>query len=242
MRMANCLAALGAAGLMTAAGAANAAQLLVQNGDFNSGPAKADGEYYTGASAVPGWSGSSNSGHWDPGSFHIGNEAAHKGVALLTGRLNTGDGGPMFTQVVQGHTIQANTRYVLTLDVARYAGLGFEGFEYDFGLIAGALGAGATIVAQMTGVTDAQGQVLVPGTFSTLSLVFETGAEGPELGQQLMIALGGTKGLVTYDNVFLEATPISSAVPEPAAWALMIAGFGAAGAMIRRRRQGMALA
>lgn len=30
--------------------------------------------------------------------------------------------------------------------------------------------------------------------------------------------------------------PPSAAVPEPAAWALMIAGFGGAGAMLRRRR------
>lgn len=37
------------------------------------------------------------------------------------------------------------------------------------------------------------------------------------------------------DFVTLNANPIAG-VPEPASWALMISGFGAAGAMLRRRR------
>ncbi|WP_293379098.1 PEPxxWA-CTERM sorting domain-containing protein [Phenylobacterium sp. SCN 70-31] len=36
------------------------------------------------------------------------------------------------------------------------------------------------------------------------------------------------------------ADPVAAAVPEPGAWALMILGFGAAGAALRRRR-GLAL-
>ena len=35
---------------------------------------------------------------------------------------------------------------------------------------------------------------------------------------------------------------LSSAVPEPATWAMMIAGFGLAGAALRRRKGGLALA
>ena len=41
---------------------------------------------------------------------------------------------------------------------------------------------------------------------------------------------------VLIDNVAVTGTPDPSAVPEPAAWALMILGFGAAGTMLRRRR------
>lgn len=37
-------------------------------------------------------------------------------------------------------------------------------------------------------------------------------------------------------RVFSEA-PVSGAVPEPATWALMILGFGGAGAMLRGRRR-----
>jgi hypothetical protein len=39
-----------------------------------------------------------------------------------------------------------------------------------------------------------------------------------------------------FDITSLRVTTGSTAVPEPAAWALMIAGFGAAGATLRRRR------
>jgi hypothetical protein len=41
---------------------------------------------------------------------------------------------------------------------------------------------------------------------------------------------------VAIDRVY------ATAVPEPASWALMIVGFGSAGAMLRRRRQGAATA
>jgi len=49
------------------------------------------------------------------------------------------------------------------------------------------------------------------------------------------LAAGNDQGfnyLQTIDNV-----TFASAVPEPATWAMMIAGFGLAGAMLRRRRQ-----
>ena len=44
---------------------------------------------------------------------------------------------------------------------------------------------------------------------------------------------------VGLDNVTFESlggAPVGSAVPEPATWAMMIAGFGLAGASLRRRR------
>lgn len=42
---------------------------------------------------------------------------------------------------------------------------------------------------------------------------------------------------VKLDNVLLDST---AAVPEPATWAMMILGFGAAGTMMRRRRAALA--
>jgi hypothetical protein len=43
------------------------------------------------------------------------------------------------------------------------------------------------------------------------------------------------RGAPGLDNVSLTFTPGAGAVPEPATWAMMIAGFGMAGAMLRRR-------
>jgi len=37
-------------------------------------------------------------------------------------------------------------------------------------------------------------------------------------------------------RIFVEGTPAAAAVPEPASWALMVVGFGIAGATMRRRR------
>jgi len=42
------------------------------------------------------------------------------------------------------------------------------------------------------------------------------------------------------DTAFIDQVAFSQAVPEPAAWALMIVGFGSAGAMLRRRRAAIA--
>ena len=48
----------------------------------------------------------------------------------------------------------------------------------------------------------------------------------------------GADGGYSYDStgLSLQVTGYGGAVPEPAAWALMIGGFGACGAMLRRRR------
>jgi opacity protein-like surface antigen len=44
---------------------------------------------------------------------------------------------------------------------------------------------------------------------------------------------------VVDDLTFEKLNPLSSAAPEPSTWALLIAGFGGAGAMLRRRRTGV---
>ena len=44
-----------------------------------------------------------------------------------------------------------------------------------------------------------------------------------------------TGGFLQFDDIVV--SPVAAAVPEPAAWAMMIAGFGLAGAALRRRER-----
>lgn len=47
---------------------------------------------------------------------------------------------------------------------------------------------------------------------------------------------------VAVDNITFDTRALPSAVPEPASWALMIAGFGLVGGAMRRRREALATA
>ncbi len=53
-------------------------------------------------------------------------------------------------------------------------------------------------------------------------------------GAPTTLALAATNG--TNGGVFFDAISVQMAVPEPATWAMMIGGFGLAGAALRRRR------
>ena len=240
-------AAIAGAALLAGASAAQAATVALENGNFNAGWSQGDGDFRPGhAGGNPdGWgaSGGSSTGHWNPTIADFANEAAHGGVGWTrgTGISNAANPG-MLAQKVAGHTILANTRYTLTMDVgSQMRGNGAFGFE--IGLLGGLLDGTGEIFARLTDATS--GITIAPGTFDTVSLVFETGANDAFLGKQLYILISGTGGGAAFDNAMLDASPLSvSAVPEPATWAMMIVGFGGVGSMVRaaRRRGGVAWA
>jgi hypothetical protein len=51
---------------------------------------------------------------------------------------------------------------------------------------------------------------------------------------------GGQRSIDDFGPISRVSQAVISAVPEPAAWALMILGFGGVGAVLRRRRRGFA--
>lgn len=55
----------------------------------------------------------------------------------------------------------------------------------------------------------------------------------------LSVSLGGS-GFPQIDNVSFTVASATAPVPEPATWAMMIVGFGAVGATLRRRRPAVA--
>ncbi len=70
---------------------------------------------------------------------------------------------------------------------------------------------------------------LVAGETYTFSLINRSNIAGTNFGQDYR---GGMLGEFNWDIVEVSPAP----VPEPGTWALMIAGFGLAGAALRRRR------
>jgi hypothetical protein len=51
------------------------------------------------------------------------------------------------------------------------------------------------------------------------------------------VVFGGTAGTIVFDDITL-----GLGLPEPATWAMMLLGFGAIGASLRRRRRRIAAA
>jgi len=109
-------------------------------------------------------------------------------------------------------------------------------------------GAGQTIFAQWG---ESPGRDLETFTVALEAANFYVGGpaqmDGPVSAELFAAVLADLRMLLIYadwtvgidraqlDNVALSARP-TAAVPEPAAWALMIGGFGLAGSALRRRR------
>ena len=104
----------------------------------------------------------------------------------------------------------------------------------------GAFIAGAQIAGIHFAFTDGSSQsVDVPGQYGTSFVGFT------DPGRSISaVSLVVGNDILSVDDVhFTFASPGGGAggVPEPASWAMMIAGFGGVGALVRRRRAGLPL-
>lgn len=136
--------------------------------------------------------------------------------------------GSMFQTLSEA--IEVGTDYTVSVDVGRRPDVA------TLGPWTAELLANGAVVA--TG-TLSDGDVAA-GAFKTLSFGYTgtAGTAGQTLGIRFRTFYNAGQPLsqVNFDNVRLTATHSVSAVPEPAAWAMMISGFGVIGTAMRRRR------
>jgi PEP-CTERM motif len=206
-----------AAALLLGAASAQAATNLVTNGGFESGAYNNNAGGYdqitAGGTDLAGWTvGNSIAWGLSPTDINV-----HGGVGYveLTG---VGTNYPNYGSISQTLSTQAGRTYNFSVFSTLLNGGGFNVFAGGSAVtLAGSYGAysgaGGTSWGQLTGSFKATSAATVLSIQGTGSPTYVIG-----LDDVSVTAVGG------------------GAVPEPASWALMITGFGLAGATLRRRR------
>jgi len=125
------------------------------------------------------------------------------------------------------------------------AGDGFYSGPYAFTQAVQLASGGTFIDTSSANIQLAAGQRfvidLINGSGGNIATALTPYADGPlYMNFGVPSDMTGCCGATLAFQTFME--PSSAAVPEPSAWALMIVGFGGAGAMLRRRRAGFASA
>jgi choice-of-anchor C domain-containing protein len=207
------LAAAAATAAIAFGGQAAAATNLISNGHFVGVNPEGDGfiTVSAGQSIIPDWDVLAGDVDWISG-YWAGSDGDGYSIDL--------NGN---TQGTIGQTINtvAGRLYTLTFDIAANP-------DYS-GVRVAIVGANGTTIGSESYALN-QGQAVV---WSSRSLSFI--ADGATT--QITFASGNPENCcygAAIDNVSV------TGVPEPATWALMIAGFGGAGAMLRRRRTAVA--
>lgn len=118
---------------------------------------------------------------------------------------------------------------------------GGSGFS-TYGFYTGNNGGGFFGFLTTPGFTSAHVSASVVGTLATLTIDPNVGAQQVYTHNYGAAFSGGVTGLGFYGDAHLDnfGTGGSGAVPEPTTWALMLGGFGLAGAALRRRRAAIA--
>jgi hypothetical protein len=135
------------------------------------------------------------------------------------------------------------------------SGDGLLSTTFDFDGLAGQ-SLGINLVNPTLGISQAEFRVFVGGGTATSLTVTAFDTDGAQFQQTLGIPTNGFFYLDTADDQLIDrfslvangtvqeirqvrVSPVAiggNQVPEPATWAMMVLGFGAAGALLRRRR------
>lgn len=208
--------AIAALSLAAAGPAAHAASLLT-NGDFEAAGGSLNG--WTATTAGAGDVSALTAADYVPCCGVTGSEPAFSGNHFASYDSGNVTGTATLTQ---GFSTLAGHTYTLNFDLGAFGGgtntvdVTVQGVTHSF-----------TVSANNNADTT-----LHPETISFTGL-------GGAQAVAFSVTTGPDNTDALLDNVTLN-TVVSTAVPEPGIWALMIAGFGAAGAALRRRRASVA--
>lgn len=159
---------------------------------------------------------------------------------------------------VQGARNNEYSYYQLALDLTGYSSAQmsfdydmFTEYLYDGFNVLGSLDTVFTAATELLTPTDATFYGPVRSNFARLGNIGATGDKEGNVTFDLSQFAGQVVNLrfqyqsdnfafgdgILIDNLTVTGTKMASAVPEPATWAMMILGFGLAGAALRRRRE-----
>jgi hypothetical protein len=203
---------------LACAGAANAATNLVANGGFEA-PSEVGQDYVNFSSAFTGWN------------VPVNNVDIVTYAGAYGEGAPAGGGGAQFLDLVGFGSTGA-----ISQDLNLVAGKTYN-FSFDYANNAfstPSASADVTLDGVLLTAISHNTSTTTNGDWTHYSGTFVAGASGP-YDLAFTTTAGGGSGGIFLDNVSI------SAVPEPATWALMLAGFGGLGAALRRRRQTTAL-
>jgi hypothetical protein len=211
------------AAIMFLASVAHASVNLISDGSFET-PALAPGQYVVPNSTFGAWTYTQGSpvGNGYDWSAVLNNNQQSNGFS--GSMVYTGNDGVQFAgiqgdaTVSQSFTATSTSALLSWLDAGRPSNFGN-----------GCCTGNQSYNVLLNGVTIASEATTTARDFASHSVALD----GLIAGNTYTLAFAGQK--TTDETAFLDNVSVTAAVPEPAAWALMIAGFGMVGITMRRR-------
>jgi len=212
---------LAAAAIALAAAAPAAAANLITNGDFEAG----NTAFYSDYAYMVG-------NFWGEGTYGVDTDP-HNGHSLFSsyGDHTTGQGQMM---VVNG----MGTENAVVWGQSAFNIVQNSDYTFTFWMASAHPDSPAQLAARINGdwLSPVAQATSTTGQWTQYSYVWNSGAATTANVELINRNLAWQGNDFTLDDISFNG----AAVPEPATWALMIMGFGTAGAMLRRRRLAVA--